>query len=103
MATYWLTFRIEDKTANGKDYSARYVAFLEAVKKRATMYWDVPTSFIAFESADDIDSLCGHLKKAISEAHDVFLVGMPEFKSARIVGANPDGDIHSLFTFLKNA
>lgn len=103
MATYWITFRIEDTTINGRSYSTRYSEFVEAVRQQATKWWTEPTSFICFASEKDIDAICNAIKQPVSAAHDMFLIGMPELKSARVWGNNPDGDIYKLIPFLKKA
>ena len=95
--------RIHDETINGRDYTTRYSEFLEAVRQQTTKWWPEPTSFICFASDLDIDTICGRLKRPLSVDHDLFLIGMPEFKSARIWGHNPDNDIYELIPFLKKA
>jgi hypothetical protein len=103
MATYWVTFRIENQTIGGRTYDERYRGFQEAVRQRTTHWWLPPTSFIVFDSESDIDTLCRYLQAPLSRAHDVFLIGMPDYKSARIFGVNSDRDIYKLMPFLKEA
>lgn len=103
MSTYWVTFRIEDKTVGGRTYDDRYKAFYDAIKTRCQMWWLPPTSFVVFDSTHDIDTLARAFKVALSEQHDLFLLGMTDFKSARIFGANNDQDVYKLIAFLKKA
>src|SRR5690349_14436287 len=103
MSTYWVTFRIHDQTIGGRTYEKRYSDFVDAVRNQATMWWTKPTSFICFASNNDIDAICSSIKGQLAPAYDLFLIGMPDYKSARIWGANDDDDIYKLIPFLKKA
>ena len=103
MDTFWLTFRIADATVGGKSYDDRYNAVRDVVMRSTQRYWEPPTSFIMFESDVAIDVLADRLKAAISEQHDIFLIGMPMFQVAHIGGANDDEDIYKLLPFLEEA
>lgn len=102
MATYWVTFRIEDVIVGGNTYDDRRTAFYKAIEKICTKWWLPSTSFVVFESDTDINSVCAAIRAPLSRAHDLFLLGMPEFKSARIFGKNDDNDIYDLIDFLKD-
>jgi hypothetical protein len=99
MSVYWLTFRIE----NDAGYRNRYDALIEAIRVISSKWWVEPTSFLLFESARDIDGVAAVSKAAINPRIDMALVGMPDFKSARLVGASTDQDIFALMPFTKKA
>ena len=98
MATYWLTFRIHD-TGNP---DARRDALYEAIGKVTSEWWVEPTSFIAFDSGSDIDSLAAKAKSVINTNVDLVLIGMTDYKSARLVGSSDDfKTLLKLFPFVK--
>jgi hypothetical protein len=43
------------------------------------------------------------VKQAIDPDVDIIVIGMPEFKSSRLIGAVADGDIFTLMPFIKVA
>jgi hypothetical protein len=86
VSTYWLTFRIhEDST-----YEKRRDALYDAISKLTPEWWVEPTSFVAFESQSDIDTIAARAKSAIHPNTDLVLIGMTDFKSARLVGKSDD-------------
>ena len=101
--TYWLTFRIDEHTINGKSYNERYTALYAAIQTRATRWWLDPTSFIAFESDSSIDQLCTALKGALAASHDMFLLREIDRKEARLFGKQKDPDIKILMPYLMAA
>lgn len=101
MATYWITFRIEQRTVNGRSYAERYEALQQAVLGSATRYWQEPTSFIAFETSASIDAVSTVCKASIAPSHDLFLVREMDKQNARICGQNGDKDIQDLMPYLK--
>lgn len=101
MATYWITFRLADRTVGNRTYDARLKDLQEAVRLRASKWWLKPTSFIAFESADDIGTLAAACREAIAPTHDLFLIRAMDKMSAIICGNNDDGDIFVLMPYLK--
>lgn len=97
MAVYWLTFRIE----SNRDYDRRYMAVLEAVRQLTdTTWWTEPTSFVVFKSAADIDTIAASIESEMGP-DDMALLGMPEFKSGRLIGASTDQDLFKLMPFVK--
>jgi len=99
MATYWLSFRLE----NNRTYSDRYESLTESVRTAARKWWTEPSSFLVFECEFDIDTLADRFKRSINPTTDILLLGMPDFKSARIIGAYRDPDIFELMPFAKKA
>lgn len=101
MATYWITFRI----AETSNYSQRYDKLMDNLRELAgsSHWWVESTSFVVFESAQDIDGVAASVKATLDPSKDLALVGMPEFKSARIIGASTDKDLFNLIPFVKKA
>lgn len=101
MATYWITFRVGDIG----DYNARYDALQKAVSnlKDGAKWWVEPTSFFVFNSKHSIDEVAAAVKKALNTLDDMALIGMPEFKDARVVGTLEDDDLFFFMPFTKKA
>ena len=99
MATYWLSFRIEDN----RTYAQRYEALVDAVRQVSTKWWVDTTAFLVFESSSGIDAIAAAVEAAVDTSVDVVLIGMTDFKSARILGNNQDNDIFAVIPFLKTA
>jgi hypothetical protein len=96
-ATYWLTFRIhEDAT-----YEQRRDRLYAAINDIAAPWWVEPTSFIAFASETSADMIAAKVKAAFNPVTDIALLGMTDFKTARLIGNSKDPDIYALIPFLK--
>jgi hypothetical protein len=76
---------------------------MDAVQSLASKWWLEPSSFIVFSSSSDISVVASRIKDAINTAKDIVIVGMPDYKSARLIGANHDNDIFDLIPFIKKA
>lgn len=95
---YWVSFRVEE-TGN---HAARRKALEEAIKDCTSgTWWKDPTSFVLFQSDLAINIIAGHLKTAIDEDTDIAVIGMPNFKSARVIGNVVDADLFSLWDWIK--
>ena len=101
METFWISFRISEKTASGKTYEDRYKALEETVSGMMSEYWKDTTSFIIFKSSSTIDTIAAECKKAIAPSVDLFLIRMLDTKSARICGKIEDNDILELMDYVK--
>lgn len=99
MASYWVTFRLERTST----YGIRHEALTQAVAGLGPRWWTEPTSFILFESVASIDEVAEVVKDAIDPAIDMALVGMPDYKSARVIGHLEDNDLFELMPFTKKA
>jgi len=99
MSAYWMTFRLE----NDPQYAQRYDSLVETVRDMAQRWWIESTSFLLFETALSIDEVAAKVKSALDTAKDLALIGMPDYKSARVVGASQDGDLFTLMPFTKRA
>ena len=97
---FWVTFRIEEIG----DDDARRRALEQAVSDCSNgQWWKEPTSFILFESDLSMGRVAAHLKGAIDLEHDVVVIGMPNFKTARVIGKVKDGDLFDLWDWIQTA
>lgn len=99
MATYWLTFRLQDDST----YSERYSALEEAVRTNASEWWFEASSFYLFTSELEVGELASEIKSAIRPSTDVAVLGMTEFKEMRVIGHNTDNDIYKIVPFAKKS
>jgi len=98
MAAYWLSFRLD---AN-QTYTERYDALYAAINNCSSSWWVESSSFIVFESDDSIDTIATKVKRAIAPGVDLVIIGMPDFKTARLIGNVEHQDIISqLMPFIK--
>lgn len=87
MATFWITFRLENETVGGRTYSQRYEALIEAVKAhKASTWWYEPTSFWLIDSNSTRAQIAASIKAAISSTHDLAVIGSMETTGATLVG-----------------
>jgi hypothetical protein len=101
MAVYWLTFRLHEERVSGSSYEQRYQALYKAIETAATKWWTEPTSFVAFESSQNIGSIAKACKQAIAPSHDVVLLRAMDTQSAILIGEADDPDIFKLIPYLK--
>jgi hypothetical protein len=101
MSAYWITFRLNSGTVQGRSYDVRYEALTEAVRLNASQWWRKPTAFIAFASDHNIETLANVCKRAIAPSHDMFLIRAMDRQSAIICGLNDDQDIFKLMPYLQ--
>ena len=100
LKTYYVTFRIADVG----DYDHRYETLVEEIRQIAhKVWWTEPTSFILFPSTLSIDEVAAVVAQAMDLRVDIAVVGMPEVKSMRVIGANEDQTIYDLVPFAKKA
>lgn len=101
MAVHWLTFRIDTRTIGNRTYDNRRTALYQAVADNTSKWWIEPTSFLAFESSNDIRTIASACKAAIAPAYDVFLIREMDAKSALICGKVEESAIFELMPYLK--
>lgn len=101
MATYFVSFTIEDETINGRDYNERWNAMYDAIRSMANSYWEETTSFVAFETEQSIGSITTAVKDALEPAIDTALIRSMDAKDARIIGLVADEDIFKIMPYLK--
>ena len=98
MAVYWLTFRLHED----QSYAQRYDNLVDAIDKLSTKWWTQSSSFILFESATNIDGVAAAAKQAVKPTTDIVLIGMPDYKSARVIGS-ANQTLFDLMSFTKKA
>lgn len=97
-----ISFRIADKTINGRTYDERYEALIEAVRGIIEgKHWDQSTAFILVQTNMTTERVCDTCCKALEPSHDLVLVMSVTHKAAYIGGKNDDNDIYSIIEFLK--
>lgn len=96
---YWVTFRLKDNRTRDDRYDALMAAMRDCAGSK---WWVEPTSFAVFQSDLGIDDLAAHLGAAIDEGVDVLLIGMPEVKSARVIGLVEDRDLFKIWPWVRH-
>lgn len=86
MFTYCVTFRIADKTINGKTYAQRREMLIENIRKEGVGYWEETTSFFLVESSDDTDTVAQAACKGLSAKDDIVVVFDPSDMSMGYFG-----------------
>lgn len=94
---YWLTFRVQQVG----NHTTRYDRMLAAINDLATMLWVEPTSFVLFQSPSGIDAVAAAISAELDTDRDLALLGMPNVKAARAIGAITDQDLFKLMPFTK--
>ncbi|MDM9619062.1 hypothetical protein [Rhizobium sp. S96] len=77
MATYFLSFRIADKTVNGKTYSERREAMINAVHSQGNGFWEGTTSFICLESPLSTWNIAAKASAPLSKNDDMLVIFDP--------------------------
>jgi len=104
MFTYCVTFRIVNKTVNGKSYDDRRQQMLAAFDEKDVGFWDEPTSFILANSSLTADSFAKRLSKGLSSTDDLLFVFEISDHSASYFGALQHEDVlESFFPLLEKA
>lgn len=102
MATYCVTFRISDKTVNGKSYDYRYTALVEAATSAEAGFWSETTSFFLAGSELGTYAFVSKLSKELSAKDDLLFVFDPDDQSSAYFGAVEHPDVlKSFFPTLK--
>jgi hypothetical protein len=97
MATYFLSFRIADKTTNGKTYAERRQAMIDAVRTKGQGFWDGTTSFLVVESALSTQAIAAKASAPLSANDDMVVVIDPEDMSMRYFGKVAHAEVLSSF------
>jgi hypothetical protein len=96
MATYCISFRIADVTANGGTYNERRKSLVDAAYTDSG-YWDSTTSFILANSSLDTTSFAKKLCAGLSQQHDMAVVFDPGDMSMCYFGQVPEEEVLSSF------
>jgi hypothetical protein len=97
MNVYWLSFCI----AKDATYQDRYDALDAMIGSLTVRWWKETTSFILFSSERSIDEIAAFVESVIDIDQDIVLIGMPQVKSARIIGSWTDPDLTELMPFVR--
>ncbi|TAX50374.1 hypothetical protein ELH99_09485 [Rhizobium leguminosarum] len=97
MATYFLSFRIADKTVNGKSYAERRQAMIDAVRTKGHGFWDGTTSFLVVESGLSTQGIAANASAALSSSDDMLVAIDPEDMSMRYFGKVGHSEVLSSF------
>jgi len=104
MFTYCVTFRIADRTVNGKTYAERREMLIENARKEKGGFWEETTSFLLVESSLTTPEFAKRTCTDLSLEHDLVLVFDPSDMSASYYGALEHLDVlKSFFPALKKA
>lgn len=103
MSTYCVTFRIADKTINGRTYGERYQQLVDNVYT-ANGYWDETTSFLLVSSELSTPAFATKACKGLSAQDDIVVVFDPTDMSASYFGPLKHPNVlSSFFPALKKA
>lgn len=103
MFTYYITFRIADKTANGKTYDERRKSLIDAIRSGGG-YWEETTPFILVESKLHTAPLAKHASQGLSAKDDMLVVFDPSDMSCAYFGAVKHPEVlGSFFKTLRQA
>ncbi len=100
---FWLNFRLADVNTTKGNYQKRYDNLVDALQKLAVGAWWVEgSSIVIFRYGGGIDGVVAAVKGAIAENQDIVLVGMPYWKTMRLIGAAKDAaTLQGLVGFMK--
>jgi hypothetical protein len=102
MSNYCVTFRLANKTIDGKTYDERREMLIENVRTEGMGYWDEPTSFFLAESNLHTEPFAAKACKGLSSTEDLVFVFDPTDMSACYFGAVKHVDVlKSFFPKLK--
>lgn len=97
MANHFLSFRIADKTVNGKSYAERRQGMIDAVITKGHGFWDGTTSLIMVESPLDTSTFAARAGASLSKNDDMLIAFDPSDLSMAYLGAVGDEDILKSF------
>lgn len=84
---YVVTFRIADKTINGKTYQNRYDALVSNLAHQHDGFWFDTTSFYIVGSNENTTAFATRIVRGLSSQHDMLFVFDPEDMSACCFGS----------------
>ncbi|HEX2257287.1 MAG TPA: hypothetical protein VHG92_11420 [Afifellaceae bacterium] len=97
MSTYCVTFRIADKSVNGKTYADRREALIDNVYADNDGYWEETTSFFFVGSSLDTYSFAKKAVKGLSPNDDLVVLFDPSDMSAAYFGPVEHLDVLKFF------
>ena len=100
MHTYWMTYRLADDgqfVARSKQINT----ILNSVSEGAR--WAEPHTFFIFKSKLGINDVIARFRPALDERKDMLLLGMTEFKEARVLGVPQHAALYALVPHAQDA
>lgn len=102
--TYCVSFRLANKTINGKTYDERRQQIIENVHSVGCGYWDETTSFFLVTSDLDTNSFSANACRGLSPTEDMVFIFDPKDMSACYFGAVKHPEVlDSFFPQLRKA
>jgi len=101
MYRYWLTFRLDMSVVNRRSYDDRYQALTKTIRANSRTTWCEPTSFIAFDSSQQVLPMARALQRAIEPKADLFVLRCMDEPIAYLCGANRDPNIFKLMPYIR--
>ena len=102
MSNYNVTFRLANRTVNGKSYDERRQQLIDNVHTPGKGYWEEPTSFFLAESNLNTNDFAAKACKGLSAADDLVFVFDSADMSASYFGQVKEVDVlRSFFPKLK--
>ena len=103
MASYFLTFRVDEET-RGYDAKERRDSIKLAITKMSPKTWDGPTSFFIFETAStNINTVLEKIVAGLDESLDVIFIRRVGYKSSRVWGAVSNEDWENILAMVDDA
>jgi len=87
MSYYMITFRIADRTVNGKTYDDRRQLLMENARTKDQGFWSEPTSFLLAQSSLDTTAFAKKVCAGLSSEYDLVFVFDPDDQSGHYFGA----------------
>jgi hypothetical protein len=97
MSTYCVTFRVADKTLNGKTYDERRQSIVDAVRTEDMGYWEETTSFFLVESNLQTEPFAKKASTGLDATNDMLVAFDPEDMSMAYFGAVKHPDVLASF------
>jgi len=94
---YVVSFRIADKTIDGKTYQNRYDTLVENLAYRCDGFWFDTTSFYLVGSSENTSAFARRVVRGLSSKHDMLFAFDPEDMSACCFGAFQSEDVLESF------
>ncbi|WP_448031533.1 hypothetical protein [Bradyrhizobium liaoningense] len=95
--TYCVSFRLADKTINGKTYEERRQQLIDNIYTDGCGYWDETTSFFLITSNLDTNNFAAKACRGLSATEDMIFVFDPTDMSACYFGAVEHADVLKWF------
>jgi len=100
MHTYWMTYRLADDgqfVARNKQINIILNSVSEGIR------WAEAHTFFIFKSKLGINEVAAQFRPALDERKDMLLIGMTEFKEARVLGVPEQTALYALVPHAQDA